>query len=53
MIESSGSSPELARGVVGIALVLVLSEERCAVDAELKRSAKNVIDRILHLRDSL
>jgi hypothetical protein len=29
------------------------AKESFAVDAELKRSAKNVIDRILHLRDSL
>jgi hypothetical protein len=31
----------------------VTHKERFAVDAELKRSAKGVIDRILHLRDSL
>jgi hypothetical protein len=39
--------------VAAAALIPDLSEESCAVDAELKRSAKNVIDRILHLRDSL
>jgi hypothetical protein len=31
----------------------VTHKECFAVDAELKRSAKGVIDRILHLRDSL
>jgi hypothetical protein len=31
----------------------VAYKECFAVDAELKRSAKGVIDRILHLRDSL
>jgi hypothetical protein len=29
------------------------SQELFAVDAELKRTAKGIIDRILHLRDSL
>ena len=30
-----------------------LPQELFAVDADLKRTAKGVIDRILHLRDSL
>jgi hypothetical protein len=30
-----------------------LSKEYLTVDAELKRNAKSVIDKILHLRDSL
>jgi hypothetical protein len=29
------------------------TKECCTVDAELKRNAKAVIDKILHLRDSL
>ena len=32
---------------------IALPEELFAVDADLKRTAKGVIDRILHLRDSL
>jgi len=31
----------------------VVSKELFAVDADLKKTAKGVIDRILHLRDSL
>jgi len=30
-----------------------MSEERFAMDADLKRTAKATIDKILHLRDSL
>ena len=33
--------------------VNAMFQELLAVDAELKRAAKGVIDRILHLRDSL
>jgi len=31
----------------------ILSRGVFAVDAEMKRAAKNVIERIVHLRDSL
>jgi hypothetical protein len=32
---------------------IVLIEERFAMDADLKRTAKGTIDKIIHLRDSL